>query len=295
MMLDRLPKATRALYPFQPKSFTTRDGHLLSYVDEGQGPVVVLVHGNPTWSFYFRDLITDLKQRHRVIVPDHLGMGLSDRPQEANYTLKTHAQNLQDLLESLDVKKPSLVVHDWGGAIGLTYAAQSPEGIDKLVVTNTAAFRSEVIPKRIDILRGRKIGEALVRGLNAFAWPATFMASTQKLPPAVKAGYLAPYSNWHERIGIARFVQDIPMNSEHPTWDVLGATEDALKTIKGPKLIAWGMRDFCFNEHFFKRWCDIYPEAEVLTYPEAGHYVLEDAGEHLRAELCQFLSREALS
>lgn len=283
-----LPSAIAELYPFVPKSFMTKASHRMSYIDQGTGPVIVALHGNPTWSFYYRNLINELSKTHRVIVPDHLGMGLSDRPNDYPYTLKSHTENLRDLLDSLGIDRLSLVVHDWGGAIGMTYATQYPSTIDKVVLTNTAAFTSQVIPQRINILRGKRIGETLVRGLNAFALPAVYMASSKGLSHEVKQGYLYPYKSWQERIGIARFVQDIPMEKDHQTYELLQKTEELLPSVKGEKLIVWGRKDFCFNDHFLNRWKEIYPEARVCVFEDAGHYVLEDAREEAIAEIKKF-------
>jgi cis-3-alkyl-4-acyloxetan-2-one decarboxylase len=288
--LNSLPQELKALYPFIPKSFQTSEGHRLSYLDIGQGPVVVLLHGNPTWSFYYRELAQTLSHNHRVIVPDHLGMGLSDRPQVWGYTLDGHTRNLEELLAHLSITKPSLVVHDWGGAIGMTYATRASDGIDKVVITNTAAFTSPVIPRRINILRGKTLGESLIRGLNAFALPATTMASHRGLSRSVKQGYLYPYRTWHDRIAIARFVQDIPMSSTHQSYATLKLTEQRLPTLQGKKLIVWGKKDFCFNDHFLERWKALYPEARSLEFAHAGHYVLEDAKDEAISAIAEFLS-----
>jgi len=286
-----LPESLSAHYPFKPQRFTLKDGHTMSYVDEGNNDedVVVLLHGNPTWSFYYRHLIEALSPHHRVIAPDHLGMGLSDKPQDYSYTLENHVENLKALLCSLQIKKYSLVVHDWGGAIGMKMATSEPERVKKIVITNTAAFPSPVIPKRIDILRGKRLGETLVRGLNAFAWPATFMAVQTPLSAGVKAGYLYPYRSWHDRIAIARFVQDIPMTKDHPTHQHLEATEQNLQHIQSPVLVVWGRKDFCFNDHFLERWRHHFPRAQVKVFEKAGHYVLEDARVEACGEISSFL------
>lgn len=286
-----LPENLSAHYPFTPKKFTLSNGHSMSYVDEGQNDedVVILLHGNPTWSFYYRHLIETLAPHHRVIAPDHLGMGLSDKPQDYAYTLENHAENIKALIKSLHLKKFSLVVHDWGGAIGMKLATDNPERITKIVITNTAAFPSPVIPKRIDILRGKKLGETLIRGLNAFAWPATYMAVQTPLSKSVRQGYLYPYRTWHDRIAIARFVQDIPMSKNHPTHRHLENTEKQLHQLQSPVLVVWGRQDFCFNDHFLERWREHFPQARVKVFEHAGHYVLEDARVEACGEISTFL------
>ncbi|MBU0729383.1 MAG: alpha/beta fold hydrolase [Proteobacteria bacterium] len=280
---------SKELYPFNPKQISIH-GHSLSYIDEGEGSAVVMLHGNPTWSFYYRNLALFLKSSHRVIVPDHMGCGLSDKPQDYPYTLKTHIDNLEFLLNELNLERITLVVHDWGGAIGMGYAVRHPEHIDKLVVLNTAAFRSTHIPFRISICRWPVIGPLIVRGLNGFALPAVSMAVTRKMAPDVAAGYLAPYESWSNRIAILRFVQDIPLSSSHPSWDTLVEVEQGLVKLKDkPMLILWGGRDFCFTRHFYEEWLKRFPKAVSHFFDDAGHYVLEDAADLILPEINKFL------
>jgi pimeloyl-ACP methyl ester carboxylesterase len=162
----------------------------MSYLDEGSGDeAVVMVHGNPTWSFYYRNLVLGLRGKMRCIVPDHLGCGLSDKPQDFNYTLGEHIRNLRGLLDSLNLRKIHLIVHDWGGPIGLGTALARPEQLGRVVILNTAAFADTVVPWRIRLCRAPVIGEWLVRGLNGFAWPATWMSVTRPLAPDVKTRF----------------------------------------------------------------------------------------------------------
>ncbi len=264
-------------YPFEPHSIKLGNNSL-SYVDEGRGDAVVMLHGNPTWSYYYRNLAKLLKNSYRVIVPDHLGCGLSDKPQDYSYHLEDHINNLETLLDSLDVKKISLIVHDWGGAIGMGYAVRHPSRIKSLVILNTAAFLSPKIPWRIKICRTPLLGPLLVRGLNGFAGPARFMAVTKPMSEEVARGFLAPYDCWHNRVAVCRFVQDIPLSPKDHSWHTLKQIEQGLDQFKkNPMLILWGGKDFCFNDHFYKTWLEKFPEARTKYFPEAGHYVLEDA------------------
>ena len=157
---------TNNQYPFKTKKFDI-DGNRLSYVDEGEGKVIVMLHGNPTWSFFYRNLIKLLRKRYRVIAPDHMGCGLSDKPQDYPYRMADHVSNIEKLLDHLQIEKHSLVLHDWGGAIGMGYAANHPERIEALVIMNSGAFRSKRIPWRIAVCRLKFLGPLLVRGLNA--------------------------------------------------------------------------------------------------------------------------------
>jgi haloalkane dehalogenase len=268
---------TLAQYPFTPKT-TVINGHSLSYLDEGEGPVLVMLHGNPSWSYLYRNLVSHLKNRFRIIVPDHMGCGLSGKPKVYPYTLRTHIDNVTILLERLGVENCSLVVHDWGGAIGMGWAIDNIAKVDKICVLNTAAFLSSQIPLRIALCRIPVLGKMLIQGCNGFAWPATFMAVTKRMTKEVAAGFLYPYDSWAHRIATHRFVQDIPLDDAHPSWAVLARIDNNLSKLQDkPMLICWGGKDFCFNDHFYHVWQRRFPDAKCHYFPEAGHYVLEDA------------------
>ncbi|WP_446010594.1 alpha/beta fold hydrolase [Candidatus Electrothrix sp.] len=272
------PSVTLAEYPFTPKTFRLPDGHRLSYLDEGNGPTVVMAHGNPSWSYLYRNVVAEFKSKYRCVVPDHLGCGFSDKPQDYPYRLQNHIDNFTALLDHLEIERCVLVVHDWGGAIGMGWAGQHPERVAGLVVLNTAAFHSSLIPQRIAICRWPVLGALLVRGLNGFALPATFMAVIKKMRPEIKAGFLAPYDSWANRVAVHRFVQDIPLQPSHPSWDTLTQVESSLDQLcDKPMFICWGGKDFCFNDHFYAEWQKRFPTAQCHYFSEAGHYVLEDA------------------
>jgi len=246
------------------------------YIDEGEGEVIVMLHGNPTWSFYYRNLIKDLKKTHRVIVPDHIGCGLSDKPQDYKYILKNHIDNIESLLLNLKIKKINLIVHDWGGAIGFGLLQRNNINAHKIVILNTAAFTSTYIPPLIKLCKTPFLGEKLIRLFNGFAGPATILATKRKLNKLEKEGYLFPYNNYKNRIATSRFVEDIPMTKDHPSYSVLKDIEDHLPNINCPKLFLWGKKDFCFNDNFLTRWQEIYPKDKYCFYENAGHYVIED-------------------
>lgn len=277
------------LYPFR-SHYLNLGNNNLHYVDEGQGQVMLMLHGNPTWSFYYRNLVKAFSGNFRVVVPDHMGCGLSSRPQDYEYTLANHIENVYKLIKFLDLKNIVLVVHDWGGAIGMGLLTKYPDLFSKVVILNTAAFPDADIPKRINLLRQGAFGEFLTRKFNLFAWPATFMTTTKTLPQFVKKAYLAPYDSWENRVAVARFVQDIPMEKTHPTYKVMSEIEQKLPSITIPKLILWGGKDFCFNDHFFKRWLAIFPDAHYKYYENAGHYVIEDELEDVVANIWDFIS-----
>ena len=266
-----------AEYPFQSR-FYDLGGHRMAYLDEGSGPPMVMIHGNPSWSYLYRNLIASLRNRYRCIAPDHLGCGFSDKPQDYPYRLANHIDNLDRLLESLAIERCILVVHDWGGAIGMGWAVRHPERVAGVVVLNTAAFRSERLPLRIAVCRWPLLGPLLVRGFNGFARAATFMAVSRPMRAEIARGFLAPYDSWANRIAILRFVQDIPMNEEHPSWPTLLGIETSLHRLQRcPVLLCWGGRDFCFNDTFYREWRLRFPLAEAHYFAAANHYVLEDA------------------
>lgn len=265
--------------------------HRLHYLDEGDGPVVVAVHGNPTWSFYYRNVIHDFSNRFRIIALDNMGCGLSDKPQHYDYSLAQHIDNLTLLLRKLEIQRCSLLVHDWGGAIGMGYAVRHPESIEKIAILNTAAFRSQKIPFRIALCRIPLFGALLVKGINGFAWPATFMAVAKPLCCASKRAYLRPYDSWKNRIAIHRFVQDIPLEPSHPSYSTLVEIENGLTRLRDmeiPMIILWGGRDFCFTADFYDEWRRRFPSAEAHFFENCGHYLLEDCRSEVLQRLEEF-------
>lgn len=283
----------RKLYPFT-SHYLTVDGHRYHYLDEGEGEVLLLVHGNPTWSFYWRELVRALKGRFRLVVPDHLGCGLSDKPQRYPYRLAQHIQNLKRLIAELNLQNVTLLAHDWGGAIGLGAAVAEPARFARLILFNTAAFRSTQMPWRIRVCRTPVLGPLAVQGLNLFARAALTMAVRRPggLPEEVRAGLLAPYDSWRNRRAIQRFVDDIPLYSSHPSYATLTGVEQGLSRLqRHPAMFIWGMQDWCFTSHFLDRFLDFFPEAEVHRLANAGHYVVEDAYERIIPLVEDFIAR----
>ena len=281
-------------YPFKGRKFQTRRGHEMHYLDEGHGtePPILFLHGNPTWSFMYRRIISELSKNSRCLAPDHIGCGFSEKPDLSDfpYDLENHAENILSLLDYLELSKVSLVLHDWGGAIGLTALRNQPERIHKITLLNTAAFTSPKVPKRILLCRIPLLGSLIVRGLNGFAWPATWMATEKGLDESVKQGFLDPYNNWKNRIAVWRFVQDIPHENDHPSRNLLMETENSLAQLQDkPTIACWGMKDFCFSPFFLNEWCQRMPGLKAHKFHEAGHYILEDAFEEVFPIMRAFL------
>ena len=229
------------------------NGIRMHYIDQGSDDTsddtIVMLHGNPTWSYYYRNLIKELSKTNRIIAPDHIGMGLSDKPQNIDYSLSFHIDNLEKLIEHLNLKDITLIVHDWGGAIGFGYTVNNHHNVKKIVVLNSSAFFDKRVPWRIKVCRNFA-GSCLVRCFNLFAIAATRMATYTKLPKEVRAKYLEPYDTYENRIGIYTFLRDIPIEKEHRTRQLLDSIESKLTEIKSEVLILWGARDFCFTTHF---------------------------------------------
>ena len=291
-----LPNSIQREYPFSQNLYKLNNGFRINYVDHGEKDnfPTIFLHGNPTWSFFYRKLILSLKDTYRCIAPDHLGCGLSDKPSSAafKYNLEEHSNNLRQFVNTLGFKRFNLVVHDWGGAIGLSAFREEFERINKLVLLNTAAFISSDVPNRIRFCRIPIIGEIFVRLLNGFAWPATWMATKKGISKEIKNGFLYPYKDWKSRLAVWKFVQDIPLEEYHSTKKFLSETENSLNQLCNTQILAcWGMKDFCFHSGFLDKWKDKLPHIESYELNNAGHYLLEDDFPACREKISSFLSQ----
>lgn len=285
-------------YPFTGRSLDL-DGLAYHYLDEGSGPPVVMLHGNPSWSFYYRNLVTALAGRYRCIVPDHIGCGLSDKPADDryDYTLPRRVDDLERLLDELGIKeKITLVLHDWGGMIGMTFASRHPERISRLVILNTAAFplpKTKPFPLGLRICRDTRLGALLVRGFNAFSAAASYVGCKRHpMGPELRALYQLPYDSWQNRIATLRFVQDIPLSPGDRNFDLISDVAAGLDRFRDRSmLICWGERDFVFDRHFLAEWEQRFPKAEIHRFADCGHYILEDAKEEVVPLIDRFLER----
>lgn len=291
--VDSLPRDIAELYPFAPKRKRLSYGFEMSYLDEGEGHPVVMVHGNPTWSFFYREVVKTLSSEFRCIVPDHIGCGLSEKPRKGYaYTLAQRIEDLGELIDGLGLEQFDLIVHDWGGTIGIGMALKRLAKLRRLAILNTAAFVDSRIPKRISLCRFPALGKLIVQGFNGFAGPAATMAVAKKpLSSAAKRGFLWPYRSWSDRKAVYQFVKDIPMHVTHPSFPQLLEVENGLLKLRDiPVALFWGGKDFCFNDHFMNRWKRFIPHATLIRYPDAGHYLLEDEGEKICEAIEQFVS-----
>ncbi len=277
-------------YPFK-SHYLEADGYRYHFLDEGEGDPVLMVHGNPTWSFYWRRLVLALSPRQRAIAVDHLGCGLSDKPLDYPYRLEDHVANLAGLVQTLDLQNITLVVHDWGGPIGLSAALQLQERIGRLVILNTGAFPPPSIPLRIRCCRIPLLGNFMVRRLNLFARLALKMATHRKqLSKPARDGLLSPYDSYANRIAIARFIEQIPSSPGHPNWQLLCSLEKQLQGLSNiPTHIIWGMKDWCFTPHCLDRLMEIFPHADVTRLEDVGHYVMEENPDRVIQLVSEFL------
>ncbi len=294
---DVAQEAWRALYPFE-SHYQTIGGFQYHYLDEGEAndkPVILCSHGNPTWSFLFRNLVKEFRDEYRVVVVDHIGCGLSEKPSiyDYPYKLERRGDDLIEFIKKLDLKKIVLVAHDWGGAVAMNAATRIPERFHRIALMNTAAYLSDRVPRRIRLCHIPVLKRILLQGLNVFPRAATTMATAKGLSPDVKAGLLAPYDSWDNRIAVCEFVQDIPLSPKHRSWQALKDTQDRLRVFKDEQIaLIWGAKDWCFPpEVFLNGFLKFYPNAFVHIVKDAGHYLLEDSPEETFDALRKFLNR----
>jgi pimeloyl-ACP methyl ester carboxylesterase len=285
-------------YPFTPRTFVRADGLAQSYLDEGprDAPVVLMLHGNPSWSFYWRHLVLGLRDRYRCIVPDHVGMGLSDKPDDARYayTLQSRVDDLDALLRHARVDGPlTLAVHDWGGMVGFGWALRDPARVQRIVALNTASFplpAAKRFPARLALGRDSRVGGWAIRRFNLFARGAARFGTRRALPRDVMHAYFAPTQGWEHAISTLRFMQDIPLQPGDRSMPLVQAAAEQLpRYADRPAFLGWGLRDFVFDRHFLDGFRAALPQAEVHAFEDAGHYVLEDKHELLVPAIRAFL------
>lgn len=278
----------RAAYPFA-EHYLDVDGGRMHYVDEGQGDPILFVHGTPVWSFVYRHLIAALSREQRCIAPDHIGFGLSDKPAGWGYSAEAHARNLAALVERLGLRDITLVVHDLGGPIGLSFAEARPDLVRRLVISNTLLWpmQGEFAAPPVARLFGGPIGRFLYLRLNASARsliPIVY-GDRAKLTAAIHRQYIAPFPRPADRHGMFAFARLIASGATAlaPLWERRAAILDK------PALLIWGMKDPAFPPKFLARWRELLPQAAVLELPEAGHFVQEEAPAELIGAIRRFI------
>lgn len=277
----------RKEYPFE-SHFLNVDGGRMHYVDEGQGPPIVFVHGNPTWSFMYRSMIRDLSMKHRCIAMDHIGFGLSHKPEHWGYTPELHARNLARLIEHVGIPQFTLVVHGIGGPIGISYAIENPAHVSSLVVMNSWmwSLREHGPAKRFD----KGVNNPLGRLNYTFGNPAASLmpkAIVEKLkfPDKVLAQYKGPFNDAKQRLGPYGLSKGVLGSS---SWQAgLWARRDLLAS--KPAIVVWGMKDKLLTPDLLPRWRSILPKAKVEEVARAGHFLLEEEAGAVEAAVYMFL------
>jgi haloalkane dehalogenase len=286
------------LYPFT-SHYLNINGLRYHYLDEGRGDPMIMLHGNPTWSFYYRNLILAFRGKYRVIVPDHMGCGLSDKPDigEYGFSLADRVRDLSALTDHLALDRPvTLMLHDWGGMIGLAWALEHLDRTARLIITNTSGFfppGHRNIPIRLRVIRipNPLFNKAVLHG-NLFARAALFMAPHRRLPRDVRSGLIAPYNCPRHRLATLKFVQDIPLGPQDgPSGKIVARVDQHLAEIGNrPTTIIWGAHDFVFTRHYFEQWRYRLPEARAHWLEDAGHYLFEDQPRKIINLIGEFLN-----
>jgi haloalkane dehalogenase len=271
-------------YPFQGHYFHLPVGKM-HFLDEGKGEPIVMVHGNPGWSFEYRNIVKEMSATHRCIVPDLIGFGLSDKPFDWDYLPEQHAHNLELLLESLDLKDITLVVNDWGGPIGLSYALNHPERIKKIIVLNSWMWSVEHEPhfQNFSKMMGGSIGRFLIRNFNFFGKVIVkkAMADSSKLSNEVHKQYYMHMSTPKERKGCYVFPKQIIDSSK---WlNSLWSRREAIN--QKPATFIWGLKDIAFREKDLNYWTTNWNGAKVIRLENAGHFPQEEQPQVLIYEL----------
>jgi pimeloyl-ACP methyl ester carboxylesterase len=280
-------------FPFEPRFQQVAEDVRLHYVDEGQGQPVLMLHGNPTWSYLYRRFVPPVaKAGYRALAVDHMGFGRSDRPTgHGRYTLASHIENLVAFVRALDLREITLVMQDWGGPIGLGMAVREPDRVARLVIMNTWVA---VLPDGIRLpfhqpFLQRGLGEMLALGANLFVEAMFAGMRPESATPLVAQAYRAPFPDYYSRVPILAFARDIPIGDHHPSAPVMLEIGEKLADLRRPTLLVWGMRDPVLPPVILEGWKALYPDAEVLELPEARHYLQEDEPEAITARILEFL------
>jgi len=276
-------------FPFEPRYLESGDVRL-HYVDEGprEGPTVLFVHGNPTWSYTWRRPIAALsEQGRRCVAFDHMGFGRSDKPPHlARYSLQAHIEHARTLVEKLDLTDVTLVAHDWGGPIGLGAMLDHADRLSSAVLVNTWAWElPSFVPPFIRELRTEGLGESLVLAGNLFVESIPGGMATRDTDPVMMDAYRAPFPDYWSRVGMLAFQRDIPFTERDKSAALMGSIHERLQQLDIPVTLVWGMRDPVFQPVFKDQWRELFPDARVVELEDAAHFVPEDRPDAVTAIL----------
>ncbi len=277
-------------YPFQSHFIKSQHGNI-HYLDEGQGDILVFVHGNPNWSFGYRELIKHFSKTHRCIAIDHIGFGLSDKPYQASYTPQFHAENLTWFINSLELKDITLLVHDWGGPIAINYAQKHVHNVKRLVVFNSWFWSIKGVRtlENFSRLMGSKLGEYLCKYFNFF--PRILLKAdvgdVKAFPKTIHQHYINAFADPNSRKGTWIFPRSFLKENN---WLLsLWVNRDSIKNI--PILLIWGLKDKAFPEPFRQKWQDTFIHSSVANFSSSGHNVPEEIGKRAIQPIAEFLAK----
>jgi pimeloyl-ACP methyl ester carboxylesterase len=267
-------------FPFEPH-FVDAGDQSLHYVDEGprDGPTLLMLHGNPTWSYMYRRPIAELAAAgHRCVAPDHMGFGRSDKPPRLRgYTLGTHIDNLVALIDALDLRDIVLVAHDWGGPIGLGALLERRERLRAALLMNTWAWELPTfLPPFLREFRTEGLGEILALAGNLFVEAIPGGMATREVDPVMMSAYRAPFPDYWSRVGTLAFQRDIPLTERDRSAPVMSSIHERLPELGVPVTLVWGMRDRVFQPVFLDQWRELLPDARIVELEDAAHFVVED-------------------
>ncbi len=293
-MLTIKDETFEGTYPFAPHYYVNGDFEM-HFVDEGQGEPIVMLHGDPTWGYLYRNFIPPLARQYRCIVPDHMGMGKSAVPQDRSlYRLEQHVDNLEALLLSLDVRDLTLVLHDWGGPVGLGFATRHPERIKRLILMNTWAFApwpGGPFPRLLELIRSER-GEAFVLKKNSYLEPALKGTThhPEHLTETIMQGYRAPFPTPESRLAMLCWSRDIPIQETDASYAEMKRIEERLSLFSHtPVLLVWGMQDPVLSPAVLQQWQRLYPHAKTYELEDASHFLQEDASARIVQRIEAFL------
>lgn len=263
-------------YPFESKYFLSAAGRM-HYVDIGEGDPIVMVHGNPGWSFEFRNIIKEMSKTNRCIAVDHIGFGLSEKPSEFDCLPASHAKNFEALMDYLNLENITMIFNDWGGPIGLSYAIRHPEKFRKFIIMNTYLWSVEDDPyyQKFSRLMGGAIGRFMIKNFNIFGnfFLTKVVGDKKSLPKHIHKHYYKHLATRKDRKGCYTFPREVVNSGK---WlESLWSQRDRINNI--PAVLVWGMKDIAFREKELNKWIENWNNPKVIKLDGIGHYPHEEA------------------
>ena len=299
----QIPHAVREIYPFESRWIDVQ-GYRMHYLDEGERsgmPTVVLLHGNPTWSFLYREIIPRIRPSCRAVAPDYLGMGFSEKPaNERLYTLENHTRIITEFIERLGIRNIILVVQDWGGPIGFGYAQTHPENVAGMLIMNTWAwpdpsdFHDSVLPWRM--LHAPFTGANFFLRQNVLVERGLYLSTLRnrhrlKGGPVLE-GYRLPFPSPESRIAMLAFPRNIPRREGDMNWERMRQMEKELSRLAFPCALLWGEKDIVFPPSNAFRFEKLIPDCSApRMVPDGSHFIQEDAPEEIAEEILKLCAR----